>query len=441
MADQQFSAPATPERDALALQLRDDRGTVVAEVHNFAEYQFQSDFLTPTDGFHFAIGDEAVLGSLKKNVYVGQEVTLSVNGYVQAGGFVDRFKIKSVRGGGSEMTIEGRDWLSPAVDAEMDPRKSYQSSNSLLDVIVGSFADYGFGGVGQILASDEVNGNIITGQKRGLKTTKTGKTPKSFIGHQLKPYPHEGVFAFCSRMSQRFGLWIWASADGLNLIVDEPDFTQKSIYTLTNRLDDTGTNNLVEAELDVNAENQPTIIVATGVGGGGDQGRASMKCIVTNELYGVKVDASVPNTPIVTGRASAVPEAIDFVQKILAANAGANVLSTRDDFDGLPYFPRARPRVIYLHDDESHTPDELAAYARRELALKQQHGFVFRSSLDGHTIGGVPIYTNAVADVDDEVSGLKNRMWCKSRTFSLSRGGGTTSKAEWLLPFTLNFGS
>lgn len=440
MADQQFSRPAKPEDDTLILQLRDERGAVTTEVTNFAEYTFQADFLTPTDGFNFVIGDEAVLHSLRSNVYVGQEVTLSVNGYVQAGGFIDHLKIHSARGGGSEMHVEGRDWLSPSVDAEMDPRTSFQSSSTLLDVIRGAFGPYGFGDIGQILSSDEANGNIITGQKRGLKTTKKGKTPKGLLGHQLKPYPHEGVFAFASRMSQRFGLWIWASADGQNLIVDEPDFTQKSIYELRNALDDTGTNNLITSDFDSKAENQPTVIVATGVGGGGDQGRSGMKVIVVNELFGIDVQTPSPTTTFVQPYRPDFTAGVAFVQKIIDANPGATVLPTRSDFRQLPFFDRARLRVIYLHDDESHTPDELASFARRELALKQQHGFVYRTALEGHTISGVPIYTNSIANVVDEVAGLQNRMWCRSRTFHLSRSGGTTSTADWLLPFTLDFG-
>jgi prophage tail gpP-like protein len=439
VADQQFSTPTKPEDDVLAVQLRDDRGTIICEVTNFAEYLFQSDYLTPTDGFNFLIGDEAIIGSLKSSVYVGQEVTLSVNGYVQAGGYIDRVKIHSSRSAGSTMHVEGRDWLSPAVDAEMDPRKSFQSSNTLLDVIVATFADYGFGGVGQILADDEANGNIITGQNRGLKTTKKGRTVKGFLAHQLKPYPHEGVFAFASRMSQRFGLWIQPSADGQNLIVAEPDFTQRAIYDLRNKLDDTSTNNLIDAELDINAENQPTVIVATGVGGGGDQGRSGMKCIVVNELFGVDVQTPAPGITFVQPYRADFTEGAAFVQKILDANPGANVLPTRSEFHQFPLFDRARLRVIYLHDDESQTPDELESYARRELALKQQHGFVYRTSLEGHTINRVPIYTNSIANVDDDVSGLRNRMWGKSRTFSLSRSGGTMAKAEWLLPGTLSF--
>jgi prophage tail gpP-like protein len=441
MADQQFSGAATPEKDTLALQLRDDRGTVITEVTNFREYAFLGNYTTPTDGFNFVVGDEAVLRSLKSNVYVGQEVTLSVNGHVQAGGYIDRFKIKSSRSSGSEMHVEGRDWLSPAVDAEMDPRKTFQASNTLLDVIVEAFGPYGFGGIGQIITSDEANGNIITGQHRGLKTTKKGRPIKGFLAHQLKPYPHEGVFAFASRMSQRFGLWIDASADGQNLIVDEPDFTQKAIYELRNKLDDTGTNNLIESELDANAEGQPTVIVATGFGGGGDEPRTGMKVIVVNELFGLQIKSAGADGFVVRGRKSATPKAVQFVEKILGDNVGARVLDTRDDFDALPYFPRARLRVIYLHDDESKTPDELEFFARRELAIKQQHGFVYRTQLEGHTIAGVPVYTNTIANVDDDVTGLRNRMWCMSRSFFLSRAGGTTTKAEWILPFTLDFGT
>ena len=422
MADQQFSAPITPEDAPIALQLRDPGGSVITEVTNFREYSFQGHFLTPTDGFSFVIGDEAVKKSILQGIYVGQQVTLSVGGYVSSGGYLDKVKIRSSRKG-TEVHLDGRDWLAPAVDAEMDPAKTnFQASNTLLDVIVKCFAPYGFGEVGQILASDEANGNIITGQKRGLKTTKTGKTIKSALAHQLKPYPHEGVFAFASRMSQRFGLWIWASADGQNLIVDEPDFTQKAIYNLWNKTDDNSRNNLEEAELDVDASNQPSIIVATGYGGGGDTGRVGMKCIGINELTGVDASGAI------------LPE----VQDIVDANPTAVVLPIRSAIVG--FMANARVRAIYLHDDESKTPDELQSFVRRELALKQQHGVVYRTIHERHEIAGVPLYTNSIANVDDDTNQLHDRMWCLSRTFQQSRDGGTTTHGEWILPGTLNFG-
>jgi prophage tail gpP-like protein len=420
------SQPERAEDATMVLQLRDRRGAVIGEVTRFREYSFNSHFLTPTDHFSFVLGDESARRSILDGIFVGQEVTLSINGYVQAGGFIDRVRPKTARGGGTEFHIEGRDWLSPAVDANMNPwRTKFTATNTLLDVIVQSFAPYGFGGVGQILASDEANANIITGQHRGPRTSKKGKVIKSFLSHQLKPYPREGVYAFCSRMSQRFGLSIWASADGENLIVDEPDFTQKAIYDIRHKLE-TGETTYEEGELDANGENQPSVIIATGYGGGGDNDHTRMKVAMVNEITGVDLNGNIR------------PE-VEVILKDELPEYPSGLLPLRAEVAEVR-MPDARVRAVYVHDDESKTIDELEDFTRREMALRQQHAFVARFTFEGHTLKGVPFYTNSIANVDDDVLELKNRMWCISRTFTKSRTSGTRTNTEWIMPGTLSFG-
>jgi prophage tail gpP-like protein len=427
-----------PEDDTIVLQLRDNRGTqtdgsgpVIAEIQNFREYSFQSHFLTPADHFSFTIGDEAISKSILDGIYIGQQVTLSLNGYVQAGGFIDQVKPKSSRRSGTEVVVEGRGWLAPAVDANVDPTTvRFNATNTLLDVIIACFAPYGFGGIGQILASDEANGNAITGQIRGTRTSKKGKSIKSIVAHQLKPYPHEGVFQFASRLTQRFGLWIWASADGANLIVDVPDFTQKAIYTIVHKVGaDGASNNYEDGEIDANAENQPSIIVADGFSGGGEFGRSSMVAIAINELTGLGPPSGAVR--------ALKPE----LAAIMVKYPSATVLPIRQDVGSGVRFPNAPVRAMYLHDDESKTNDELVAFVKRELALRQHRAFTARYTFEGHTLNGVPFYTNSIANVQDDVLRFTGRLWCISRTFLKSRGGGTSTHTEWILPGTLSLGA
>ena len=415
-----YSQPIRPEDDTIVLQLRDAQGTVIKEVTNFREYSFNSHFLTPTDHFSFVIGDEALKKSVLEGIFVGQQVTLQVSNYVQAGGFIDRVKIKTSRGGGTEVHIEGRDWMSPAVDANMDPeRTKFQAGQTLEDVIKACFAPYGFGGIGQIVISDEANANIITGQHRGSGTSKTGKPLKSFQIHQLKPYAHEGVFTFASRLSQRFGLWIWPSADGQSLIVDVPDFDQKAIYNIFHKQ---GATNYLEGEIDANAEAQPTIIVATGFGGGGEYPRSGMKVVMVNEVTGLDAKGAI--------RAD--------VQTVITQNADAKLLALRSGF--AVRMPNARVRAVYLHDDESKTVQQLEDFVRREMALRQQASVVVHYTFEGHTLMGIPWYTNSVAHVDDDALEIHGRMWCISRSFTKSRGGGTHASVEFIMPNTMSFG-
>jgi prophage tail gpP-like protein len=434
MADQ------NPEDDGIVLLLEDGKGPPV-ELSTFKEYTFTSNFLTPTDGFSFVVGDEALNKSIRDGIFVGQKVSLKIGGYVQAGGYIDKTPIKSSRKGGTEITISGRDWLSAAVDAHVDPEFRFSAQATLDDIIVTCFGPYGFGGINQIQTDDAANRNIITGQRLGEQTSKKGKPLKSFQLHQLKPWPREGVFEFCSRLSQRFGLWIWPSADGLDLFVSEPDFTQKPIYDIIHKIGDASGANYESGELVPDASEQPAIIVATGIGGGGSQPATGMKVLIINELFGVEVKTTSTATADIVAISSRTDDDFnaEYVRQIIQAHPEATVLPTRNEFLQLPMMDRAIPRVMYLHDDECKTPQQLEFYARRELALKQQHAFTATFTFERHTLGGVPWCVNAIANVDDDTLGLHNRMWVLERTFHKARGGGTTTTVKCILPFTLLF--
>jgi prophage tail gpP-like protein len=428
-----------PEDDGITLLLEDGRGPAV-ELTKFKEYAFSSNFLTPTDGFTFTMGDEAISKSILESIFIGQQVSLRIGGYVQAGGFIDRMPMKTSRRGGTEITITGRDWLSPAVDAHVDPDTvRFSPQQSLLDILVACFSPYGFGGINQIQADDSANFNVITGQSRGTKTSKTGKPLKAFQLHQLKPWPREGVFEFASRLSQRFGLWIWVSADGLTLFVSEPDFTQKPIYNIVHNQSEC---TYLEGEIDPNAENQPAIIVATGFGGGGAQGRAGMKVIMVNELLGLVVTVSGSGTTDIMTVGSTAPtdDNASYVQKIIQAHPDATVLPTRPALQGITRLNRAQPRAIYLHDDESKTPEQLEFYVRREMALKQQGAITLKYKFERHTLGDVPWNVNAIANVSDDALNVYGAMWVLERTFMKSRHGGTTTLVKLIVPNTLLFG-
>jgi len=436
----------TAESDSITVILEDGRGPPV-ELTTFREYSFSSNFLTPTDGFSFTIGDEAINKSIRDAIFVGQKVSLRINGYVQAGGYIDKVKVKSSRKGGTEIMVSGRDWLSPAVDAHVDPdNNQFSSQSTLLDLIIQCFTNYGFGGLNQIQADDIANRNVITGQQLGQKTSaKTGKPIKSVQLHQVRPWPREGVFEFCSRIAQRFGLWIWPSADGTELFVDQPDFTQKAIYNIFHKTgsngDSTGLNNYEECEFDADGENQPAVIIATGSSGGGSQPRAGMKVIIVNELLGLTVSVTSAGSASIVSVESRTDDDFNanFVRQVIQQHPEATVLPTRDVFNQLPVMDRAVPRVMYLHDDECKTPEQLQFYATREMSLKQQHGFVATFKFERHTLGGVPWCVNAIANVDDDATGLHNRMWVLERTFHKSRSGGTSTVVKLILPFTLLF--
>ena len=408
----------TPENGTIVLELP-DAGIVL---DTFNSYSFNSHFLTPTDGWHFNVGDETISDKLLQALTPGQSVQLKVDDLIQASGFVDRVDIRSDRSGGTEVSIAGRDVLAPAVDANIDPRMRFSEGQTLEQILFAIFQQFGFNAM---VVDDEANLNVMRGQTRGIKTSKKGKPLKSFITHQLKPYPHEGAFAFASRLTQRHGLWIWPSADGKALIVGKPIFDQEASYALRHKRGAAGVdNNVVSSSVCRDGTDQPSIIVATGYGAGGAFPRSSLKAIAINELTAYGPDGDF----------------VPVVKQVLKDNPEAVRIDVRTDFGHEALVPSKVARPLYLHDDESKTPEQLANYVRRELALRQRKAFTGHYIVEGHKNSGAPWTVNSIVDIDDDVSNVHGAFWILSRTFNKDRTGtGTRTELEIIRPNTLAF--
>ena len=420
-----------PEDDVIQLQLRDSNGNVTKVIDTFKEYSFNSNFLTPTDGFHFTIGDEALNRSMLDGITLGQRVTLSINGHTQADGFIYNISVTSSRHGGTDFTIEGRDRLAPVVDANLDRQSlRFTAGQTLYDVLFGVFSQFSWTDSSQYLISNEANRNVITGAVRGVPTTKKGKPLKSFSIHQLKPYPHEGAFAFASRVAQRFGLWIWLSAEGNFLIISQPEYAQEPRYKIRHLIGDKGIqNNVISSHVKRNSTSQPGAIVATGFGGGGEYDKSSLKCVMIGPFGGYVNGSYRPeaNALLALHKDAIV---VQPAQEQLSALA---ILDSVTNFSTVPFV------TVFLHDDESKTMDELQAFTRREMALHSKNAIEATYVVEGHENNGYPWCVDATVDVDDDVSGISGTMWIMSRTFEKSRDGGTRTTLELILPYSLLF--
>jgi hypothetical protein len=102
--------------------------------------------------------------------------------------------------------------------------------------------------------------------------------------------------------------------------------------------------------------------------------------------------------------------------------------------------PEAFIRALYLKDTESHTLAELQAYARRQLALHMRKSLSAHYTIEGHKLGGQPVAIDTIADVDDDLGGVKIPLWILDRRFSKRAGEeGTKTVIEGIRPGTLQF--
>ena len=414
-----MSAVQSPENGTVVLRVP----SIGLEINTFVEYEYNSDYLTPTDGWHFVIGDDVLQDSIIKTLLPGTRVQMSINGHIQGDGLIDGVRVASSRSGGTEITIHGRDRLAQVVDSCMNPRLQLLPSMTALDAAKSVLSSFGFD---NYIIDNETNVNLMTGARRGTPTSKKGKPLKNFELHQLKPYPGEGCFAFLGRILQRLGLWFWLSADGNSVIVATPDFDQGSIYSLKHKRGPTDIyNNVITSTSDVDYSSQPSCIIATGFGTGGENACGVFSLGVVNPAIDTDNSGTInayPNTRFISWPDSpwiAPPVAMPF----------------------------ARP--LFLHDEESKTPLELEYFLRREIALRARKTLTYRCEVEGHgvspTTGDVGEAStiiwavDTIVDVDDDISNIHEPLWILSRTFKKSRAGGTTTSLEAIRPHTLEF--
>lgn len=398
----------------------------------FLAYELNEHYLLPTTAFWFDL-DEDELSSGEKSVLVpGMGVAVSINGQLQTVGYIDTVHVQCSRHGGTIWHIECRDWISCVVDSHVDPKTQFSTTETLFQLITQAIATFtSFPGANvnstpeqggaaapiTLIADSAANNNVITGSTRGTKTNKNGTILKSVLSHQVKPYQHEGVWAFCSRLSQRFGLWMRPTSDGTSIIVSTPDFTQDPSYTIQRTLANTSNNNVLDGGIKQSRLNQPSMILASGFGGGGVFANSQLRAAIVNPVMLTNVGLTLSNYPSVTVVPTPVLAPASYRQMV-----------------------DINPRPLYLYDPESHTQSELESYLIRELSLRMREALVGTYTIEGHMLGNAIVAVDTIVQVEDDRSSWSGPLWVQDKTFSKKHGAGTTTRLTLIRPGSLAFG-
>ena len=395
-------------------------GATGFEIEHFLSYELHEDWTTPCAAFSFTLDADELSTDERNAILPGVRVDVSIDDRVQMIGFVDKIHVASSPHGGTVLALEGRDWLSPAVDAQVDPQVRFKAGMSLIDVLSAVFGDFGMTAVA---ADNAANRDAISGAIYGLRQSSRGTVSKKILTHQLKPYANEGAYQFASRVSQRFGLWIRPSATFGTIVVTSPDFDQASRYTLHHKTDASAPfNNVEESTVEWNREQQPSIIFAAGGAGGGEFATSQLRACVVNPLV-----ATPPNN----------------LAALIAKYPGIRQVPvpTPTQLSGTATVPIPDPnaRPAYLYDCESHTQAQLEAFLLRELSLRMRKSLTARYTIEGHKIGGVAVTIDTMIDVDDDRAPLRTALYVFGRRFSKTLSGGTKTDLDLIRPGSLVF--
>jgi prophage tail gpP-like protein len=410
--------PDQPDLQSIKLVLPDSDNVAI---DRWTSYEFSTDFLTPADSFHFELGlDEGGLPEDQKDALrFGARLELRLESATLAAGRIDALEVSTDRNSGGHYTVRGRDALGQALDIVADPTFQLKEGGTLAELLKRLFAPLGWTDDSHFEIDPAADREARSGI-RGKPMTRGGKKKapkplKSFVLHQTKPYNHESVFHFASRVAQRHGLWIWASADGKKLIVGKPDFDQEAVFELRRSAD--GHGNILSGSVSYDMTDQPSMILADGFSGGGEFGKSRIRAYAINPILGLDDNGNE------------IPE----IAKVLETHKGAvKVDIPKGSFllrgAGIPFRP------MFLHDDESKTQEQLENFVKREMSLLVRKAVSAHYVVEGHgqTINGnfVAWAVDTVVHVVDDAADLEEDLYVLGVHFSKSRSGGTTTRLD-----------
>lgn len=387
------------------------------DLTRWSSFQFASNFLTPTDAWSCTV-EGLYLGEKERGaIQIGEEVRAYIDDKPLAAGRIDAVEV-----GDTSIRISGRDKLAAVVDSVADPRTEFKDGTTLAEFLKQIFAPYGWSTDDHFEIDNAANRDAKTGGVHSINTlTKSGKVKSAkalakIKLHLLKPHNNEGLFKFASRVAERFGLYIWCSADGEKLIVGAPDYTQEPKYQL--RRNSTGTTNILpDGTVRFDGTDQASVIIADGRSGGGEFGRGKMKAYCVNPYFGFDAE-NITYPSVVT------------------------ILRTCPDAEPVAFFTEpfpnrtveGPPRPVFLHDEDSKTPDELRFFVKRAMSELIRRSLVCNYHVEGlgQYVDGtfVPWDVDTVVDVRDEIAGVYERMYVLGRAFEVSRSGSMKTSLE-----------
>lgn len=403
-----------PNQDQVTLEIPE----LNKKLDTWKEYSFSSGWGEANASWRVVIADgniEALLPVLQSRM----KAVYKINGAVQATGYVENIEVSTSTSGGTILTISGRDTLGPACDSCIDLKLKWDDVDSIKKLLEDLFKPWGFR---EVIVDDTVNRQKLTGkQERFVADSELTKIINQPLNKKWRPHVSEGVYAFAERIGKRFGFHVWASADGNSLLCGSPDYKSAPPYELVHqKYSADSSNNVLHSEVRYDVTRQPALIIATGNVGGKAQKYQPLKVAMINELI---CPASIP--PRVQAYLDKFKEA-----KLIPRRSYIQVPDALKPTD-------SEPVVIFAHDDESATHAQLNNFVRATMANCQHTFLTARYTVRGHSQNGNIWTPNTMVSVTDEISGLKQQLWIKNRTFNKSKHSGTTTTIECIIPHTI----
>lgn len=344
------------------------------ELKQWNSYTIDSEFLTPTDGWSFTVGDERLQSDASYALLrPDARVQIWVDGTLQLTGIIDSVDWQSSPDGGTTCTVQGRDVLRTLCKANIWPGFSVKdlTLDKMVEKVLGIYYPED---TPSLFTDNSAQREVLA--LSGAFSPKDRSAKQKKLIERAQAHPNEGAFEFLSRNLRRFGLWIWATADG-NVVVSGPEYDQEPAYWVTRQRGGRGAH-WPSSGFRHDRTSVPTYMMV--------RGKSTGKEWEKTEVHGVATDT-----------------------------------------DAL------YPNVVepsYVQHDEAKDVEQCEAFARQELSRLKQNERLYTVTGVGHRdrhTGNI-FAVDTLAAVDDEFTGVRETMYVAGRTFRKDLGGGTTTE-------------
>ena len=200
---------------------------------------------------------EASWEVLRREVKLGENITLSIDGAAQITGRIETLRTAAPDDkGGATMVISGRDLGGMAMTWDADPTVRLKGL-ALSDALTALFTPFGV----SVLITDAAAARLV---QSGTNRTSLGRPSRPHATHTTRPHsPSRGVhaaharrraqpidqshpragekaWALAEEMCRRVGFLMWvapSAAGGLAVVVDVPAFSTADVFTFGRRIE------------------------------------------------------------------------------------------------------------------------------------------------------------------------------------------------------------
>lgn len=420
---------------ALRLEIAGER------IDTWGSYRVASSLLTPADDWTaslFVRGDAEARALVASYVKVGEPVKAWIRQNpgspdetraLQLRGFIETREVMNDRAG-TRITVSGRDLAAHLTDSCVPPDVVRQVGPNFVDIVRQLVAPWGMevtldatasrhiatgevmttsegrlaqqrarrlgvppGAVGRGLAEraargrtpiDQVLGSTPAAERAAQRTRRgsaNGLTASDIERIKLDeamPQSGEVVWEYLERHAQRFGLMMWADAEG-RLVISSPNYDEPPVFRIVRRL---------------------------------------------------RSESSDPNNVLAGSETTNIRDRYSKVS-VFGRTRGSRLTSSPHSFvaedSSLPY-----PKELVIADSSIRSDEDAKRAALRALTRHGMTAHLLDYTVRGHGDGRHAFAVDAMYEIHDEVLGIYGAWYCVERTFAASRDEGTSTMLRFI---------